>query len=193
MHTAEDYFLEHRKVVARSLEHLRNEIDRSAAALIDALAKGKKVLAFGNGGSATQAGHFVGELVGRFDRERRPLPALALSSEPGSVTCIGNDYGYGALFERQVQALAAPGDIAVGLTTSGRSENVLRGLTAARERGATTFALTGAAGLQGTEVDFLLAAPDDRTAFIQEVHLMLIHYWCRRIDDAFAGREALRG
>lgn len=180
-----DYFQGHQKVVADSLASLSVAIAASADAMADALVAGNKVIAFGNGGSATQASHLVGELLGRFKDNRRPLPAIALACDPGAVTCIANDFGYETLFERQVEALARPGDVAVGLTTSGRSANVLRGLAAAKKAGAVTIAATGAAGLSSdAAADHVLAVPSKVTAHIQEMHLMLLHLWCVTVDDA---------
>jgi D-sedoheptulose 7-phosphate isomerase len=158
--------------------------------LTEALREGHKVIAFGNGGSATQASHLVGELLGRFKATRQPFPAVVLSSDPGTVTCIANDFGFDALFERQAQALAQAGDVAVGFTTSGRSENVRRGLEAARARGAITIAVTGRAGLVGGEADHVLAVPSDSTAHVQEVHLMLLHVWCIQIDEALGQAQS---
>lgn len=179
----EKFFAAHRQVVERSAEALSEPAVQVASVLVERLAAGGKVIAFGNGGSATQASHLVGELLGRFKMTRQPLPAISLASDPGTVTCIGNDFGYDALFERQARALTQAGDVCVGLTTSGSSENVRRGLAAARERGAITIALTGAAGLIDAEADHVLAVPSDVTAHIQEVHLMLLHVWCIHIDD----------
>ena len=185
-----DFIAEHFKsngeVVARSAEVLREPAAAAARALVEALGAGKKVVAFGNGGSAAQASHLVGELLGRFKESRQPYPAIALAGDMGSVTCIANDFGYDALFERQARALAQKGDVAIGLTTSGRSENVRRGLEAARERGARTIAVTGAAGLVNGTADHILAVPSDVTAHIQEVHLMLLHVWCIYIDHHLA-------
>jgi D-sedoheptulose 7-phosphate isomerase len=155
---------------------------RAAETLVAAVRGGRKILCFGNGGSATQASHFAGELIGRYKETRRPYAALALGGDVGSVTCIANDFGYGALFERQIEGLAEAGDVAVGLTTSGTSENVVRGIAMARQKGAATIALTGARGLTGAEADHVLAVPSNVTAHIQEVHLMLIHAWCTEID-----------
>ena len=180
------HFSEHQKVIADCIASLQPASDAAAQALIACIGRGGKILAFGNGGSATQASHLVEELIGRFKETRRPLPAISLVGDAGVVTCIANDFGYGALFERQVQGLAARGDAAVGITTSGRSENVLRGLKAAKERGATTIALCGKQGLQGAEADFVVAVPSEVGAYIQEVHLMLLHVWCTGIDDAIA-------
>lgn len=181
-----EYFDSHQKAVSDSLEALSPAIAASADAMAAALIAGNKVIAFGNGGSATQASHLVGELLGRFKTNRRPLPAVALACDPAAVTCIANDFGYDTLFERQVEAFAQPGDIVVGLTTSGRSPNVLRGLAAGKNAGAITMALTGAAGLSGTaSADHVLAVPSTITAHIQEMHLMLLHLWCVTVDAAF--------
>lgn len=182
-----EYFEAHQQVVRDSLDSLAPLIAASADAMARALLAGRKVIAFGNGGSATQASHLVGELVGRFKDNRRPLPALALACDPAAVTCIANDFGYDTLFERQVEAFTQPGDVAVGLTTSGKSPNVLRGLAAGKKEGAVTIALTGAAGLaDGATADHVLAVPSKVTAHIQEMHLMLLHLWCVTVDEAVA-------
>jgi D-sedoheptulose 7-phosphate isomerase len=129
----------------------------------------------------------AGELIGRFKETRRPYAALALGGDVGSVTCIANDFGYGALYERQIEGLAQSGDVVIGLTTSGTSENVVRGLAMARTKGAVTIALTGAKGLTGVEADYVIAVPSTVTAHIQEVHLMVLHAWCIALDAALAG------
>jgi D-sedoheptulose 7-phosphate isomerase len=180
-----DHFAAHQQVVRVSLTELEAPAEVVGQALVLALQRGRKALAFGNGGSATQASHFVAELIGRYSRSRRALPALALVVDPGVVTCIANDFGYAAVLERQVEALAEPGDLVFGLTTSGKSENVTRALAAARRRGALTVAMTGRAGLIGAEVDHLVRVPSTVTANIQEVHLMLLHAWCAMVDEAF--------
>ncbi len=177
------HFGANREVVARSAEALGGPAEEVARALVAALGAGHKVVAFGNGGSAAQASHLVGELLGRFKMTRQPFPAIALASDAGTVTCITNDFGYEVLFERQVEALAQAGDIAFGFTTSGRSENVRRGLWKARARGAVTVAVTGAAGLVGGHADHVIAVPSDVTAHVQEVHLMLLHVWCTYLDE----------
>jgi D-sedoheptulose 7-phosphate isomerase len=179
----EEHFASHQKVVEQSVKQLQDQTEIVARVLVEALKDGHKVLAFGNGGSATQASHLVGELLGRFAMTRQPFPAIALAGDAGTVTCITNDFSYDALFERQVQALAQPGDIAVGFTTSGRSENVKRGLAMAQQRGAVAVAVTGAAGLVDGTADHVIAVPSDSTAHIQEVHLMLLHIWCIYIDE----------
>jgi phosphoheptose isomerase len=130
-----------------------------------------------------RASHLAEELVGRFKKDRRPFPAICLTADSGTVTCIANDYGYESLFVRQIDAFAQSGDIAVGLTTSGKSENVNRALRAAHARGAVTIALTGDAGLQGAEADHVIAVPSSDSAIIQEVHLMIIHIFCQAVED----------
>lgn len=151
----------------------------------EALQDGKKLLLFGNGGSAADAAHIAAELVGKYQRERRGLPALALSSNLSSVTAIGNDYGFDCVFSRQVEAFGAGGDIAIGISTSGDSENILRGLNTARERQMTTIGMTGRGGGRlKTSVDFCLAVPSDETPRIQECHIMLGHIICDLVERA---------
>jgi D-sedoheptulose 7-phosphate isomerase len=177
----------HQRVVQDSLS-LEAAVDAAGDAIVSALLNGKKVVTFGNGGSAAEASHFAEELVGRYRKTRRAFPAMSLSSDSGTVTCISNDFGYEALFERQVDAFVVAGDVSVALTTSGKSENVLRGLRAARAKGAVTIALTGEAGLVATaDADHVIAVPSDDSAYIQEVHLMVIHLWCSALDDAVEG------
>ena len=178
------HFGEHLEVVQASMEMLEGAADASAYAIVSALAGGNKILTFGNGGSAAEASHLAEELMGRFRKTRRPFPAISLSSDSGTVTCISNDFGYETVFERQLEALVQPGDVAIALTTSGKSENVSRGLSVARARGAVTIALTGSAGLSGTEADHVLSVPSTDSALIQEIHLVLIHIWCAAIDKA---------
>ena len=180
------HFRAHQKVIDDCAASLQSASDDVVRALIGCIGSGGKILAFGNGGSATQANHLVEELIGRFKETRRALPAISLVGDAGVITCIANDFGYGALFERQVEALAVRGDAVVGITTSGRSENVLRGLNAAKGRGATTIALCGKNGLESGEADHIVAVPSEVGAYIQEVHLMLIHVWCLTIDAAIA-------
>ena len=177
------HFSEHAKLV-EACSALQKPSDAAVATIISSLKSGGKVLAFGNGGSATQASHLVEELIGRFKETRRPLAAVSLVADSGVVTCIANDFGYAALFERQLEALATKGDVAVGITTSGKSENVLRGLAAAKKKGALTIALCGPKGLHGASADHVIAVPSDNGAYIQEVHLMLLHVWCIAVDAA---------
>jgi D-sedoheptulose 7-phosphate isomerase len=151
----------------------------------EALQNGKKILLFGNGGSAADAAHIAAELVGRYQRERRGLPALALSGNMCSVTAIGNDYGFESIFSRQVEAFGVAGDIAIGISTSGDSENILRALGTARERRMITVGMTGRRGGRlKASVDYCLAVPSDETPRVQECHIMLGHILCNLVERA---------
>lgn len=161
-------------------------IEKASQIIIHAYQQGKKLIVFGNGGSAAQAQHLAGELVGRFDQERAPLPAVALTADSSVVTCIGNDYHFDDIFSRQVSALTEPGDVVLGLTTSGRSANVIRGLKAAANTEASTIALTGEEGLSTGVADLVIRVPSSKTARIQEEHLFIIHTWCEKIDQVFS-------
>jgi len=181
-----------RLVVAESVALKQRFFAASAGLLVEVgrrmaecLRGGGKVLAFGNGGSAADAQHLAGELVGRFLRDRPALSALALSSDPSVVSAIANDMGYEAVFRRQVEAHGRRGDVALGITTSARSASVVQGLQAARERGLVTVALTGGGGgrLAGL-VDYLVAVPDEQTARVQEVHAMVVHVLCQVVEEA---------
>ncbi|HEY8497149.1 MAG TPA: SIS domain-containing protein [Limnochordales bacterium] len=162
-------------------------LEALARALIDALRAGGRLYIFGNGGSASQASHFAAELVGRFRRNRRPLPAQALPADGSLLTCIANDFAFTDLFARQLVAFGRPGDVAIGLTTSGRSANVLLGLDAARARGLVTV---GFCGQDDTALrplcDWVVTVPSRETARVQEGHLAVIHLLCHSIDAAFA-------
>ncbi|MFN8059602.1 MAG: SIS domain-containing protein [Vicinamibacterales bacterium] len=155
----------------------------AATRLFEALTRGGKVLVFGNGGSAAEAQHFAAELVGRFMLERQALPAIALTTDTSILTAIGNDYAFDRVFARQVEALGRRGDIAVGLSTSGRSPNVIAAFEAARSAGLTTIALTGGTGgaLAGL-ADIHLNVPDASVARVQEVHLTLLHTLCELVE-----------
>ena len=158
-------------------------VARAALALTYALGSGGKVLSFGNGGSAADAQHFAAELVGRFERERAALPGVALTTDTSALTAIANDYGFERVFGRQVEALGRPGDVALAISTSGSSANVLEGVDAARRVGMTTIGLCGAPGCDlCTAVDVAIAAPAGETAHVQEVHLAIEHALCRALE-----------
>jgi D-sedoheptulose 7-phosphate isomerase len=171
------------ETVRAALDTIVPSVTESGLLIADRLASGGKVIAFGNGGSAAQADHLAAELIGRYRRDRRPYPALSLPSSPGTVTCISNDFSFESVFARQVEALASESDIVIGLTTSGTSENVLRGLKAARDAGSATILLTGGNRLVSAPADQIIGVPSASTARIQEVHLLIIHAWCELIDD----------
>ena len=172
----------------------RDHADRIAlvaALMVTAFREGRKVLLFGNGGSATDAAHIAAEFVGRYKRERRPLPALALATDIAAITCIANDYGYDELFARQVRAHGRPGDIAIAISTSGNSPNVLKGVEAARACGMITVAWTGGSGgkLAGL-VDHLFVVPSTVTARIQESHITLGHVLCELVEESLLGNAS---
>jgi D-sedoheptulose 7-phosphate isomerase len=155
----------------------------AAAAIAESLRGGGKLLLFGNGGSAADAQHVAAEFVGRFQRERAALAAIALTADTSVLTSIGNDYAFERMFARQVEALGRRGDVAFGISTSGRSPNVLAGLTTARERGLKTLALTGGdGGAIGKAADTHLNVAADSTARVQEVHRTLLHVICDLVE-----------
>jgi len=153
-----------------------------AGAIARSLQQGGKVLVFGNGGSAADAQHFAAELVGRYEQERRGYPAIALTTDTSAVTAIGNDYGFERVFARQLEALGKEGDVALGITTSGNSANVLRALEAGNQRGLITVALTGGGGAAGTLATHHIAVNESRTARIQEVHATVLHLLCELVE-----------
>ena len=159
---------------------------RAAQVMAAALKAGRTVFAFGNGGSAADAQHFTAELVGRYERERRGWPAVALSTDTSALTAIGNDYGFEQVFARQLAALGRPGDVAFAITTSGNSPNVLRALEAAKARGLLTIALTGRGGEAGKIAAHPVGVDEDRTPRVQEVHATLLHVMCELMEMELA-------
>ena len=158
----------------------------AAAAIVASLRSGGKLLVFGNGGSAADAQHVAAELVGRFQREREGLAAVALTTDTSLLTSVGNDYGFERLFARQVEALGRRGDVALGITTSGASPNVMAGLEAARARGVITVALTGRdGGAIGRAAEIHVNVPSESTPRVQEVHRTLLHVLCDLVERAF--------
>jgi D-sedoheptulose 7-phosphate isomerase len=171
----------------QSLSTIRPAIDRAGQLILATLQRGGKLLIAGNGGSAAEAAHFSTELVGRYQKNRRALPALALSADGSLLTCIGNDYGYDQVFSRQLAGLARPGDLVVVLTSSGNSANILAALAEAKKLGLESIAFLGrgggkAKGLATCE----LIIPGQSGAAAQEAHLFLIHHFCELVDEAFA-------
>jgi D-sedoheptulose 7-phosphate isomerase len=173
-----------REAAAAHERHVANadSIVEVASAMAGALKQGRTVFAFGNGGSAADAQHFVAELVGHYEQERKPLSAIALSTDTSILTAVGNDYGYDRVFARQIEANGRPGDVALGISTSGNSPNVLRGLEAARDRGMVTVALTGRGGEAGRIATFHLGVAEQRTPRVQEVHITVLHILCELVE-----------
>jgi D-sedoheptulose 7-phosphate isomerase len=171
---------------------LVSQISDVAREFVAALGSGHKILLFGNGGSAADSQHIAAEFVGRFQMERTPLPALALTVNTSALTGIGNDYAYENVFSRQVEALGVVGDVAVGFSTSGKSRNVIKALAAAKAKGLVTVALTGRFGSMLEEVSrYCLCVPSDETPRIQECHILIGHIISQITEQhMFAAREA---
>jgi D-sedoheptulose 7-phosphate isomerase len=160
------------------------DVEKAARLVADAALSGHTTFAFGNGGSATQAQHFAAELVVRYQEDRPAFPAVALTADVAILTACANDYDYSAVFSRQIEALAKAGDVAVGLTTSGSSLNVLKALDAARARGLSTVFLTGEKGrAEAGRWDVGIVVPSTETAHVQELHLAALHLICRFVDE----------
>ncbi|MEM7602118.1 MAG: D-sedoheptulose 7-phosphate isomerase [Verrucomicrobiota bacterium] len=178
---------EHTVTVAAFQETCSDVIDAMAARCVSALESGNKVCFFGNGGSAADAQHFAAEFVVRFTRNRKGLPSLAFTTDTSVLTACANDFGFDAVFARQVEALCNPGDVVVGISTSGNSTNVVRALELAKTSGLTTVAFTGDGGGKcGELADLLLAVPSEVTARVQECHLIAGHLICDLVEIAFS-------
>ena len=176
---------DHRALIDLLEREMAPLIAEMSSMISAALTNGNKLLVMGNGGSAADSQHFVAEIVGRFKMERKALPAVALSTDTSILTAIGNDYGFESIFSRQVEALAAHGDIVVGLSTSGNSPNVLKALNAARQRGCRTIGLLGKDGGSIKAVcDLALVMPSTDTPRIQEGHITVIHIVCDLVEKA---------
>lgn len=187
------HFQESAELKLHAANLLAEPIERAIELMFTALSNGNKILACGNGGSAADSQHFAAELVGRFERERLPLPAMALTTDSSILTAVGNDYSYKEIFSKQVQAFGQAGDILLAFSTSGNSANVMAAIDVALERDMHVVALTGkgggAIGQQLTELDVHICVPHDRTARIQEVHLVVLHAICDGIDVALFGEN----
>ena len=178
-----DALLEDRAVL-RDMTHYQREVEAIVDALVAALRDGKRIYWCGNGGSAAEAQHMAAELSGRYLRERPGLNSEALSVNTSTLTCVGNDYGYDDVFARQVQAFVHPGDVVIGMTTSGTSRNIVLALEMAQKKGALTIAFTGNGG--GAVMDFsdlALVGPDGYAAIVQEVHQVMAHIVCDLVEQ----------
>ncbi|MDP7161989.1 MAG: D-sedoheptulose 7-phosphate isomerase [Phycisphaerae bacterium] len=181
-------FEESIETTRRACEHLSGRIARAVEVIVDAYRAGGGVFLFGNGGSAADAQHIAGELVGRFLMNRRALKAQALTADSSVLTCLANDYNYEMIFARQLEANAGGADVAVALTTSGDSPNVIAGLKKARQIGMKTIAFTGKGGGKCAELaDILLDVPSTSTPRVQEVHVVIYHILCELVERAVAG------
>jgi D-sedoheptulose 7-phosphate isomerase len=189
----QQHFRDNAAVTTEALETLSMPIAAAIDTMFMALANGNRILACGNGGSAANAQHFVAKLMGRFERERPGLPAIALTADTSIITAIANDYAFEQVFSKQVWAFGQPGDVLLAITTTGDSANVLAAIAAAHEREMIVVALTGKSGGKAHEVladtDIHICVPSDRTARIQEVHLLTIHCLCDGIDAMLLGED----
>ena len=189
----QQHFRDSAAIKLAAMETLAVPIAAAVDTMFAALANSNKILACGNGGSAADAQHFAAELIGRFERERPGLPALALTTDASVLTAVANDYAYDQVFAKQVRALGQPGDVLLAITTSGNSANVLAAIHEAHEREMIVIALTGKGGgdvnAMLADTDIHLCVPSDRTARIQEVHLLTIHCLCDGIDAMLLGED----
>ena len=188
-----DHFAESIATKQTSADALAESIAAAGRVMSDALLADAKILSCGNGGSAADAQHFSSELLNRFEMERPGLPAMALTTDASTVTSISNDYSYEEIFSKQVRALGKPQDVLLGISTSGNSENVIRAISAAHERGMRVVALSGRDGGRMADLfeegDVEIRVPATRTARIQEVHLLAIHCLCDLIDTTLLGTD----
>ena len=177
----------HQETINTTIEIMIPSIQSASELIIKTLKSKNKILLVGNGGSAADAQHIAAELTGRYKSERKGLPAIALTTDTSALTAISNDYGYGHVFNRQVEALANPGDLLIGISTSGNSENIISALEVAKQIGCSTLGMSGRSGGKMNEVcDLNLIVPSDDTPRIQEMHILIGHILCQAVDDAFS-------
>lgn len=188
-------FFESADLKYQTAEQLAPIIASGVSIIVDALTNGGKILVCGNGGSAADAQHFAAEFTGRFERERPGLAAVALNTDTSALTAIGNDYGFDVVFSRQVQALGNPGDVLLGISTSGNSPNVMKAIEAAHQREMAVIALTGKGGGKMLdmvqETDLHITVPHNRTARIQELHILILHCLCEGVDNVLLGADTV--
>lgn len=183
--TVNKEFISHLQTINMVIESgMEKDIVKAALMAVEALRKGKKIILFGNGGSAADAQHIAAELTGRYKTERRGLPGIALTTDTSALTAIGNDYGYERIFDRQIEALANEGDLVLGISTSGNSPNVINALKLAKEIGCNTLGFSGRdGGKMNVFCDLNLVVPSDNTPRIQEMHILFGHTICQVIDN----------
>ncbi len=172
----------HKDVVAKVIDTLQSEIEAACKLTVDTIKAGNKVLLFGNGGSAADAQHIAAEFSGRYKTERRALPAIALTTDTSALTAISNDYGYDRVFDRQVEAIASKGDLLIGISTSGNSDNVINAFKLGKQLGCNSIGLTGKDGGKFSgNCDLNIVIPSNDTARIQEMHILIGHIICQRL------------
>ncbi len=185
--TAQRSLNQHLETFHSLIRDCSSQIEECAAIIVDTITLGRKILICGNGGSAADAQHIAAEFVGRYETERRALPAIALTTDTSALTALANDYDFERIFSRQVDALAADGDCLIGISTSGNSRNVIAAVMAARRKGCRIIGMTGANGKKLSALcDAALMVPSERTARIQEAHITVAHIWCEIVDETIA-------
>lgn len=177
---------DHQNTIQKVIDTLTEDIEKACQMITSTINSGNKVLLAGNGGSAADAQHIAAELSGRFVKERKALPGIALTTDTSAITAIANDYGYEFVFARQVEALARPGDLFIGISTSGNSEGILKALESAKKSGCKTLGLSGRnGGKMNGLCDLNIIVPSDVTARIQEMHILIGHIMCKAVDNEF--------
>jgi D-sedoheptulose 7-phosphate isomerase len=185
--TVERSLRQHIEIFDALLNNCGPQIEECSTVILDTVSRGGKILICGNGGSAADAQHIAAEFVGRYETERRALPAIALTTDTSALTAVANDYSFERIFARQVEALARPGDCLIAISTSGKSPNVIAAVMVARNLGCSVVGMTGAKGKKLASLcDASLMVPSDRTARIQECHITVAHIWCELVDEAIA-------
>jgi|TARA_Y100000996_G_C22470357_1_gene621832 D-sedoheptulose 7-phosphate isomerase len=176
---------EHNQTILKLLD-LKSDISKTGELIVETLKKGNKILIAGNGGSASDSQHFSAELTGRFLKKRQSLAAISLTTDTSAITAIANDYGYENVFLRQLSGLARPGDMFIGISTSGNSESINLSARFCQDKDISSIGLLGRDGGEGADIfDHSVIVPSDSTAHIQESHILIIHIWCMMIDESF--------
>ncbi len=182
---------QHLETIRSLLDSQLEQIEESGRLICETLAAGRKILLCGNGGSAADAQHIAAELVGRYERHRKSFPAISLTTDTSALTALSNDYGYDEVFSRQIQGLAAEGDLLIAISTSGKSPNIVKAVQQAKVQGCRTLALAGCSGEPlASQCDFALIVASDRTARVQEAHITIGHLWCEIVDRQLGGRSS---
>jgi D-sedoheptulose 7-phosphate isomerase len=178
---------DHQQTIIKVIDHLTDDISRACDLVTTTIQAGNKVFLAGNGGSAADAQHIAAELTGRFVKERKPLPGIALTTDTSALTAVANDYGFGHIFSRQLEALARPGDLFIGISTSGNSENIVNAFISAQNIGCKSLGLSGRDGGKMNELcDLNIVIPSNITARIQEMHILIGHILCTAVDNLFS-------
>jgi D-sedoheptulose 7-phosphate isomerase len=176
----------HKETIDKIILLLKPDIEKACRLAVETIKQGKKILFFGNGGSAADAQHLAAELSGRYKKERRGLPGIALTTDTSVLTAIGNDYEYNYIFERQVEAIANPGDLLIGISSTGNSENVIRAFKKGEGIGCSTLGFSGrGGGKMNGNCDINIVVPSDITARVQEMHILIGHILCQAIDNEY--------